>query len=104
MVGVVEDLLRGTPFGVGAVTLLVVHGFTRSQSRFLLGRGLEILWIAFAATALVGAVANWLAMSFALGRPLSPWTGLAQCMTTLAVFPVIAWLLMRVERALARPA
>jgi rod shape-determining protein MreD len=104
LVGVLEDLLRGTPLGVGAITLLVVHGFTRSQSRFLLGRSLEILWLAFAATVLVGAVVNWLAMSFALTRLLSPWTGLAQCLTTLALFPPVAWLLMRVERALARAA
>ncbi len=43
-------------------------------------------------------------MSFALARPLSPWPGLAQYLTTVALFPPVAWLLTRVERALARAA
>ena len=101
-VGLFEDLLRGTPMGTASLTLLVVQGLVRAQHQLLSTRSFEVLWLGFALTAAVGALATWCAISFSYRAVLSPWPGGMQYLLTVAAFPPVAFLLMRVERGLGR--
>jgi len=102
--GLIEDLIRGTPLGTGALALLVAQGFVWAQQRLLSSRSFEVLWLGFAVTALISAAATWGAIAFAYRTALSPWPGGMQYLLTIAAFPAVAFLLMRVERGLPRPA
>jgi hypothetical protein len=53
--------------------------------------------------ALIACAAMWCAVAFAYRTPLSPWPGVMQYVLTVAAFPPLAFLLMRIERGLARP-
>ena len=97
-----EDLLRGTPMGTASLVLLAVQGFVWSQRRYLATRSFEVLWLGFALTAAIAAVVTWCAISFAYRTPLSPWPGAMQYLLSVAVFPLIAFFLLRIERGMAR--
>ena len=100
--GLLEDLIRGTPLGTGALALLAVQGFVWAQQRLLRTRSFEVLWLGFAVTALIAAAATWGAIAFAYRTVLSPWPGGMQYLLTVAAFPALAFLLMRIERGLPR--
>jgi rod shape-determining protein MreD len=103
--GLFEDLMRGTPLGTGALALLAAQGFVWAQQRLLRTRSFEVLWLGFAVTALIAAAATWCAIAFAYRTVhLSPWPGAMQYLLTVAAFPPLAFLLMRIERGLARTA
>lgn len=101
-IGLFEDLVRGTPMGTASLTLLVVQGLVSAQRQFLSTRSFEVLWLGFVLAAAVGALATWCAISFSYRTALSPWPGVMQYLLTVAAFPPAAFLLMRVERGLAR--
>lgn len=102
--GLLEDLVRGTPLGTGALALLAVQGFAWAQQRLLRTRGFEVLWLGFALTALIAAAVTWGAVAFAYRTAISPWPGAMQYVLTVAAFPALALLLLRIERGLPRPA
>lgn len=100
-IGLFEDLIRGTPFGAGPLALLAAVGYARYQQATLRGAGFGILWFGFAGAGFAAAFANWAALSFAYRTLLSPWPGAVQYCVTLAVFPIVAWLLTRFDQRLA---
>jgi rod shape-determining protein MreD len=103
LAGVFEDLIRGTPLGTGALTLLAVQGFVWAQQRLLRATTFDVLWLGFAVTALIGAVTTWVAVAIGDRLMLSPWPGAMQLLLTVAAFPLLALMLLRIERGLARP-
>lgn len=103
-VGLFEDLVRGTPLGTGALALLAVQGFAWAQHGLLRTRGFDVLWMGFALTALIAAAVTWGAVAFAYRTAISPWPGAMQYVLTVAAFPALAVLLLRIERGLPRPA
>ena len=102
--GLFEDLIRGTPLGTGSLAFLAVQGFVWAQQRLLRSRSFEVLWLGFAVTSLIASVATWGAIAFAYRTVLSPWPGGMQYLLTVAAFPALAFLLLRIERGLPRPA
>ena len=102
--GLFEDLVRGTPLGTASLALMAVQGFVWVQRRQLSKQTFEVLWLGFAVTALIACAAMWCAVAFAYRTPLSPWPGVMQYVLTVAAFPPLAFLLMRIERGMARPA
>jgi rod shape-determining protein MreD len=102
--GLLDDLIRGTPLGSGALALLAVQGFVWAQQRLLRSRSFEVMWLGFAVTALIAAAVTWAAVAFSYRSAISPWPGAMQYALTVAAFPALAFLLMRIERGLPRPA
>ncbi len=100
--GLFEDLIRGTPMGTASIALLAVQGLVWAQRRHLSTRSFEVLWLGFALTAFIGAAVTWSAISFSYRTALSPWPGGMQYLLTVAAFPPVAFLLLRIERGLAR--
>lgn len=97
-VGVMNDLLSGLPLGLTALTYILVYWVVLTQRRFFLGHSFLLLWWGFALVAFGAAVLAWLVfsiLSFSI-RPMS--TVLFQSVMTTALFPVLAWLFIRIHR------
>lgn len=98
-IGLLQDLLSGAPLGLNALTLVCVHWTVLSQRRFFLANTFALLWFGFALIVFGAAVLQWAAVC-ALNATTVPFnTPLFQALLTLALFPVFAWLFMRVHRA-----
>ena len=104
LAGIFEDVIRGTPLGTTALALLAVQGFVWAQRRLLSSRSFNVLWLGFAVTSLIAAVVTWAAVAFAYRTAFPPWPGGMQYLLTVAAFPALALLLLRIERGLPRPA
>lgn len=98
-VGLLQDLLSGGPLGLNALTLVCVHWTVLSQRRFFLANTFALLWLGFVLIVLGAALLQWVAVC-ALSATLMPLAApFFQALLTMALFPVFAWLFIRVHRA-----
>jgi rod shape-determining protein MreD len=98
-IGVFEDFLRGTPVGATSLLLLLTQVFVRSQRRFLFGRTFDTFWVGFAIIAVAVALLEWIVMSIAYGTPVAATAAIFRYLLTIAVFPVLSVLLLRLLRS-----
>lgn len=103
-IGLFEDLVRGTPFGATALLLLIAHGVARGQQERLESRGFESLWIGFCLVALATSVIEWIVMSVMVDDLIRPGPAVFHLLLTVLTFPIVYWLLGRLQRRALRPA
>ena len=100
LIGMLEDLLRGLPLGLTALLFLILQAVLRAQQRHIHGRTFDVFWIAFAGAAALHTILQWLAAVALSGGYVGPEPGVFQLMFSVAIFPLVAWLLLRAGRAL----
>jgi rod shape-determining protein MreD len=101
-VGLLNDLIAGTPLGVGTLALLLVTGIVAVQRRLFVSLSFFVTWLGFAVVALAAHGAIWLLTCFAEGRLSDPQPAFFQYLTTIAVYPLMGWLFAHVQRSLWR--
>jgi len=102
LVGVLQDILAATPLGMTALGLLVVHGLALSQRRAFLGKPFALAWLGFVAIHAMAAFLAWSLNSILALRVIAPEPALFQYFMTVTLFPVVAWLFVRVHRHVVR--
>ena len=88
LAGAVFDLIIGCPFGLNALTLVVVQWVTRAQRKFLLGQPFLVMWAGLGFVSMGAGCLQWALASlfnWAL-MPLEP--TLISALLTTAIFPV----------------
>ena len=99
LLGLWQDLLIGSPFGMNAITLLLVHGAVAFQRTFFQGKSFAVVWWAFGLTAAAAALIFWLtAMSYHM-TVIDPAPLVFQSAVTLAAYPFLTWLFAMIHRA-----
>lgn len=98
--GLLADLLTAAPLGVNPLILLLLHGGVLTQRRALARQSFLLVWIGFALFAAGMLALNWglrslLSLNF---QALGP--ALFECGVTIAAYPLLAWLFVRLERSL----
>jgi len=93
--GLMLDILVGTPHGMNALVLILVRMVGETQGRVFRGKSFVLLWWGFGLVALGASVVIW-ALSVALALALvDPKPALFQAAMTTALFPflsgVFAW-------------
>jgi rod shape-determining protein MreD len=102
LIGLLADILAGTPPGVNTLVLLLVQGVTASQRRFFLAKTFMVAWCAFGLL-FGGAVGLcWLLTTVLTGKPVDPSPVLFQYLVTLGLFPAISWLLAHTQMTLLK--
>lgn len=99
LVGILEDVLTGAPLGLNALLFLLVHSLIRSRRRMIAGKGFVVVWVAFMLVVLGAGIISWLVASLLYDAPIRLEPAATQLMLTLALYPCLAWLLIRVQRA-----
>lgn len=102
--GVFQDIVSGGPLGVGAFVLLMTHGIVLTQRRVLMRRSFAVGWAGFVGVALVAFLLNWLIMAVLHLALFNPLAAGMQYLMTVALYPVVAWLLLAVHRGWVRAA
>ncbi len=103
-IGLVQDILTGALVGSGAVVLLLVYGVIVSQRIFFRNKSFLVVWLAFIMVALGAGALNWLFASAFSGQLISAWAALFQVLVTIALYPVLTWILHGVQRLLPQEA
>jgi rod shape-determining protein MreD len=97
-IGLLEDLLNGTPFGLTALSLVLTHWLVVTQRTFFLANTFTALWWGFGLIALGNGVLRWWLSALLAHQPLPVSGGLFQILVTIALFPPLAGLLMIIHR------
>ena len=96
--GVVLDLLSGAPLGVSALVFLLARAAVLPQRRFFVDRLFPFVWGGFTLLAAAAIAFLWLLGSVLEGAILDMRAAVLQWVLTVACFPAVAYLLMRVQR------
>ena len=102
VIGVLSDFLGGAPVGVGAVTLLLVHGVAVAQRRLLLETPFVVLWWGYSMVAAGATVVTWLLSSWLADAMIDPRPALFSFLLDLGVFPAVAYVFARAQRSVLR--
>ena len=99
--GVLPDLRSAAALGLNPLLLLTLHAAVLTQRRVLARQSFWLVWSVFALLAAGTLALGWLlrALLAFLLLPVEP--GLYELALTVAVYPALSWLFVRVERGLA---
>lgn len=102
--GIVHDIVAGTPLGVTPLIYLLVQGLTASQRRFFLGKHFMLVWWGFAMIAGGAVTLQWGLVSLIFGKLVAPSAVGFELLMTVCFYPLISWLFARVQLALLQRA
>jgi rod shape-determining protein MreD len=98
--GLLLDMLDGAPLGLSSLILLLAHGLVLSQREHLVMRRFTMVWVGFLVVAAAAVALQWGVVSLFYGMMLDIRAFLFQGVVTVAVYPVVSYLLARVEQML----
>lgn len=99
ILGLLQDLLTGTPVGLYTLVFLTVYGVALSQRRFLIGKSFIMYWFGFGVISLMASVESWMLASI-WNWALLDFTALAfQFIISVSMFPPLAWVCLRWQQA-----
>ena len=101
-IGLLQDILSGTPLGLNAVVLIGVYGVGITQRRFFYGKSFLVVWWGFMSIAAVAMALSWLLMAVFSEGLLSPRPALFEYLMTVTFYPPVAWLFGQIHRVLPR--
>lgn len=93
--GLLMDSLTAGPLGYWAIIFLISHTLAALYARRNATPGFAMLWLAFAATALVTSISGWALASLYFVRLIDWQPMLIGSAVTVAIFPLIAWPMRR---------
>ncbi len=95
-IGVLQDLLTGTPPGMTALVLLTVQGVIASQRTFFRGKPFLVVWWGFSLVMPAAGLMSWIIGSAYFGAIVPPLPIVVQTALTILLFPVFTALFSRV--------
>jgi rod shape-determining protein MreD len=98
LIGILQDLISGIPPGVSVIVLLTVQAVIRARYRYFATAGFSLNWCNFLLLSAAAFMIGWLLTSIGFMRVLDPRPAVFQYLLTGAVYPVLAWLIMRVRK------
>ncbi|MBT3931054.1 MAG: rod shape-determining protein MreD [Rhodospirillaceae bacterium] len=99
IIGFVQDALSGGVLGLSPFVFLLVHALVVSQRRFFLGKSFLLTWWGFSLVAVGAELVLWILASLVAVQLIDPEAMAVQTLLTVALFPCVSWLLVRVHRA-----
>lgn len=103
-IGLLSDVLSGLPIGIGAAILVGVHAVVTTRRPFFTGKSFGILWLGFALVGAAALLLGWLLTCLYYMALITPERIALQIFTTIGLFPVLCWLLLRCQVVLPEQA
>lgn len=98
LLGLLADALLRLPFGVTALSLVLIAYLVQLQRPIFTDQSYRTLWLGFAVILSLTLAAQWLLLSLVMRHSL-PWLPLVlQGGLTLALFPFLTWLQVLLHR------
>ena len=97
-IGVLEDLLVGTPLGSTALALLLCQWVVFNQQKFFNNRPFLEVWLGFVVVAVVTGCVRWFCAGMMGPGDFPPFSDTAgSIVLTAVIYPMIGWLLARAQ-------
>lgn len=103
-VGLVYDVLSGQPLGGTALALLLGRGALIARQRFFDAKSFAVIWALFLLWAPAVELARYLAAASIVGAFVDPRPLIVQCALTVALYPALSWVLVRLYGQVRVPA
>jgi rod shape-determining protein MreD len=100
LIGLLQDILTGTPLGINVMAYLIVYGTVVWQRRFLVGKSFAVIWVGFSLVAAGAVVISWVLVSAYHTVLADPDAMAFQYLLSLGVFPLLSWLFMRWQQTI----
>lgn len=101
-IGLIYDILSGTPLGVNAFVFLAVYGVVIYQQRFFTGKSFGVVWLGFGIVALGASILSWAMVSILSASLVEPRAAIFQYLLNFGFFPLLAWLFLRWQNTLLK--
>ncbi len=96
--GLLEDLLTGAPIGSTALVFLVTQWIVIRQHKFFNAKPFIVTWFAFLFVAAGAAFVRWLAVGLIADSGFTPAGPMFACfLITVAVYPLVGWILAKAQ-------
>jgi rod shape-determining protein MreD len=99
ILGLLQDIMVGTPIGLYTLVFLTVYGIVTSQRRFFTGKSFLLYWLGFAAIAMLASFESYFLGSVWNGIILDFNAAIFQYLILLGIFPTLAWIFLRWQQA-----
>jgi rod shape-determining protein MreD len=100
LIGLVSDMLGLSPFGLSTIVALTVCGSGQLWRRELADASFILVWMAFAATAMLAFFVSWTLAALVLEQWPNPWPLVLQTVVNIALYPLLTLLFGRLQHAL----
>jgi rod shape-determining protein MreD len=100
LIGLIEDMLSGSPIGAGALVLLLARAAVLRFRRHFVNRSFPFIWAGFATLAGIAMLASWLFNCLMQMNFFDLRTTVFRLVLTVTVFPIASYALGRSQRAL----
>ena len=101
VIGLALDAVGGMPLGLSALSFLIVRSVLLTGQRFLMAQPFVVIWACFALMVTAVGAVRWLLASLWWGHLFAFQPILLEAVLTVAIYPVIGWLLARVHHHLS---
>ncbi|MDJ0936983.1 MAG: rod shape-determining protein MreD [Kiloniellales bacterium] len=98
LIGLLQDLLGGDALGVSSMIYLAVFWTVAAQQRFFMSRSFGVIWAGFIVIGAGVVVLSWGLHALILGRQVQIGPALFQYLTTIAAYPLLAWIFAQTQR------
>ena len=102
VIGLLQDVLSGTPLGMSGFTFLAVYGVAVSQRRFFHGKSFLVVWWGFMLVAVGVALLQWGIMSLLMGVVIAIEPAAFEALLTISLYPLLSWIFVQAHRTLPR--
>ena len=99
ILGLLQDMLFGTPVGLYVLVFLTVYGIVYSQRRFFIGKSFIFYWLGFAAVSMLASFESYFLGSVWNAVFLNFNAAIFQYLILLGIFPTLAWIFLRWQQA-----
>ena len=96
------DLLSGVPLGLYILVFLSVYGIVVSQRRFIIGKSFLVYWLGYGIIASGAALESWFVASVWYASLLNLQSIFFQYLISFGIFPIVAWISLRLQQAFFR--
>jgi rod shape-determining protein MreD len=100
LIGFCADMLGLSPFGLSMIVALVVAGSAQLWRRELADASFMLVWMAFAATAMLAFFVAWTLAALVLEQWPNPWPLVLQTVVNIVLYPLLTLLFGRLQHAL----
>jgi rod shape-determining protein MreD len=99
-IGLLLDILIGSPPGLNAIVLVLVRAAAVSQSKVFLSKPFIALWLGFGLIALMAGTMIWALNLLYHLTIFNPLPIIFQMAMTIALFPLLAWMFAQTQQKL----